>query len=682
MMPKQGCYQLGLLVEQRVDIVTAKTSYDKACDSGNGIVEACTKAQDGSEAVCNGGDGDLDECFKFATSIKTDDPEKAKPIFEKVCTRGQARGCLSRSTLVYNANTMAKEEWQGKACTLNDLSTCLVLAALETNDYGHSLELYVKSCDGGSGEALGCSSVNQYKTKHENLCKTKGDGTVGNLGEGNLEDCVWLGVIKEAEGNSAGAKTLYTLACTGTVPVGCLRLGLLELGAGNNNDAKTAFTTACSNDSWPGCYQLGLFEETVNTDQAAANTHYEKACTGEYGLACKKRGSVESTDDDKKPWYYKACNFDHFDGCTKAAPLYQSACDNGVIQECFFLGSVKVKLDMIVDAKTSYDTACTGGHTEACHRIGFEYLKERDFPNAEKYYELGCDNTVDPFYASCVKWGDLLLGKDVTKAEQLYDKACKGGNDSINGLGCFKLAVRYQSKGDSAKTEQSLEDACTRKHYYSCLKRGDMKVRDAGVETDPVNKVKLYGEAQPWFQKACDGDNIQGCYMFGRMTEIVEKRKAGATDASVLAAVETALKKACDGRHELGCSRLGDLQHVAGETANATTSYKKGCELDHERSCGNYGVLIKSTDSVAARAAFNEACKGGSAAKDAWLDGCYMLAMMDKTDTLPRKMNAKALFDLLCISVRYPDSVKKRNSCTERDDLAAAGISYPPGYTP
>jgi tetratricopeptide (TPR) repeat protein len=161
---------------------------------------------------------------------------------------------------------------------------------------------------------------------------------------------------------------------------------------------------------------------------------------------------------------------------------------------------------------------------------------------------------------------------------------------------------------------------------------------------------KRYVEALPLFQKACDGENLIGCYNLGvlyangqgvdqdyaRARSLYQKACDGGLVSSCTglgylfsngqgappdyAQARALFQRACDGGDMLGCHNLGALyqngQGVARDYAHARALYQQACEKSFLSSCFSLGLLYQygqggARDTAQARASYKKACDGG-----------------------------------------------------------------------
>jgi hypothetical protein len=162
----------------------------------------------------------------------------------------------------------------------------------------------------------------------------------------------------------------------------------------------------------------------------------------------------------------------------EARPLFQKACDGGVMEGCFYLGYLYDHGYGVTEddaqASTWFQKACDGGNMEGCFYLGF-------------LYDLGNGVT-----------------KDKAKASALYQKACDGRDTD----GCIFLATNYETgvgrSQDFAQARTLFQKACDGGEMVGCFYLAEFYRIGEGVTKD-------YAQARVWYQKACNGGNEQAC---------------------------------------------------------------------------------------------------------------------------------------------------------------------------
>ena len=94
---------------------------------------------------------------------------------------------------------------------------------------------------------------------------------------------------------------------------------------------------------------------------------------------------------------------------------------------------------------------------------------------------------------------------------------------------------------------------------------------------------KEYDKAAELFKKACDGENMRGCYNLGLM---YEKGKGVEEDFSKAAQLYI---KACDGGEVRGCYNLGLMYSFS----KAAELFKKACDGGEMNGCRSLDIIYK-----------------------------------------------------------------------------------------
>jgi len=114
-------------------------------------------------------------------------------------------------------------------------------------------------------------------------------------------------------------------------------------------------------------------------------------CEEGNGTACFRMGEryrvVERDPKSAIPYFIKACDGDHYTGCThagiliqnqglqyskqwkQAAKLYKKSCDAKSDRACFNLGSLKYREGRQKASAKYYKIACDLGNKQACHNL-------------------------------------------------------------------------------------------------------------------------------------------------------------------------------------------------------------------------------------------------------------------------------------------------------------------------
>jgi TPR repeat protein len=224
------------------------------------------------------------------------------------------------------------------------------------------------------------------------------------------------------------------------------------------------------------------------------------------------------------------------------------------------------------------------------------------------------------------------------------ENPCRDGYKLVGGLCSKKLDAAYQC---DPKNEGECQAQCEKGNAVSCVNAGAFIANQYWKITVPVANER----SRPYFKKACEAGNQDGCAGYVRATFPSEKEaKNQVALAKELIAVD---KKACEAGATMACFDLGTFhgQVYAGQPytdVKASLRYfERACMLGHPDGCNTAGLLHMSSDPAKGLALYQRGCDGG--------DGfvCNQLAMrlitgMDgTTKDLPRgEQLAKRACDL------------------------------------
>lgn len=170
---------------------------------------------------------------------------------------------------------------------------------------------------------------------------------------------------------------------------------------------------------------------------------------------------------------FSAMSYDEFDkiykGCmggSKAecqALIYNGLpsaeqCDKDI---CGIIGSIYSLVGHHKEAIPYFEKAIALGNSRVYILLGNAYYETQDFFNAKKYFEIGCNNSVDAKLGFCYNLAVMYyegkgVRQDYHKAKELYDKSCK----LKHARACFNLGVLHNN-GQGVKQNLS-----TAKQYF------------------------------------------------------------------------------------------------------------------------------------------------------------------------------------------------------------------------
>lgn len=118
----------------------------------------------------------------------------------------------------------------------------------------------------------------------------------------------------------------------------------------------------------------------------------------------------------------------------------------------------------------------------------------------------------------------------------------------------------------------------------------------------PKKQCSLIGEiyfyanslsiSKPFFEKACDNKDMQGCYYIG----LYHEKQKDYQEAKKL------YEKACDKKNMSGCFRMGSLYHygkgVRQDYEVASQFYKRACKYEQPEACYSLGILHENGEGL------------------------------------------------------------------------------------
>ena len=272
--------------------------------------------------------------------------------------------------------------------------------------------------------------------------------------------------------------------------------------------------------------------------------------------------------------------------CSAAEPLPElySPPPKPVLPAAQRLGAEVVEMMCRLDrSKAGPPEACDGAEADPCTHAAREALcgepRRRDV--ALDLSRRGCAAGQAP---TCDELGRLLLAGTPTEqheARDIFRRLC---------------------------TEQELAGACNNLGY--AIREGD------GGPADPVDALR-------WFERACLGEDQEGCESWGaglRKGEVADAVKARAAD-----------EQACNVGCRLCCERLSNDLHLGRgglvDLERARELYAHLCDQGAGSSCNNLGFLYRNgigvgRDLAQATTLFERACALGDR------PGCESLAEM------------------------------------------------------
>ena len=433
-----------------------------------------------------------------------------------------------------------------QACDGGDLTSCRDLGNAYAfgdrvkQDYIKAAELYRKVCD-ESIAALGCNNL-------------------GNLYRNGQ------GVIKDYS-KAAG---LYKKSCDHGIDVGCKNLEQMY--------SSKLIATEDANSTPLASQAIAIGVPSVIPPLIGNQAEQQSDCVD--AAECIRLGvSYENGNSVKRDY-------------SKAAELYQKACDIGTVIGCAYLGNLYrkgsgVKLDYS-KAFELFKKACDGGNLLGCHDLANAYsagiATNQDYLIAADLYNSACERGYAPSCASLAYSYSTGNGvkQDYSKAVELSKKSCDSG--FAGGCNTLGIAFEYGNgvKQDYIKAAELYKQGCDANGSAACSNLGNFYHNGRGVSKD-------YSKAVDLFQKACSGGDARGCNNLGWAYKNGDGVKQDYFKANEL------YVKACDGGYAMGCNGLGyDYQFGIGVVKNkekALAFYQRSCELKYQTACDNYAKL-------------------------------------------------------------------------------------------
>lgn len=192
--------------------------------------------------------------------------------------------------------------------------------------------------------------------------------------------------------------------CVGKSRPGCFNLANELRSTGDPARAAEIYGALCDRDLPDACFNLGIMH------------------SGAHGVAHNERLAVDL--------WLKACDLGDQGGCASGGAALWNG-DGVPKQESKGLQLLR--------------RACSLGDKHACHNLAVDFTKKRNFKNARKLLEKGCEKG---FPQSCTLLGDFYregkgVSKELKRAESLYDKACAakfaGGCNNLAWVRCYDL---------------------------------------------------------------------------------------------------------------------------------------------------------------------------------------------------------------------------------------------------
>ena len=375
------------------------------------------------------------------------------------------------------------------------------LAAAETlNSAVYSLLAACSSRD-GTGCALDSGEDGQAALI-DRWCGA--DAPPGLPGSLRASLCLHLGELRERglgePRDEAAALQAFRVSCEADSYFGCL--ALIRNGDATGKAALAGrFREGCQGGSPADCEQLVAF----TTDEAERLWAWERACEGDYPLACQAVSTQRFAEGDEAGGY----------------ALLKKACELGREDACLVLTEHQSREAAIADPAA----ACRSGDADACYRHGVALSdKAATMPGAiwepaAVAFEVACGSRHQP---ACGELGRLLyhgkgLERDRDRAAKLLKRSCKA--DYWPACDGYAEMLRFGESMDEDPVAAAavLERACAGDYADACWSLGWLRSDDP-----PVQDAEAAVDA---WMKACTLGVVDGC------EQVLERLGAGA-DAS------------------------------------------------------------------------------------------------------------------------------------------------------
>ena len=479
-------------------------------------------------------------------------------------------------------------------------------------------------------------------------------------GMSDIDGCFQVADLAERVGLYAEARTAFVHACDIGSGLGCVRGGDLYRGeqGGTKPDPDTAtklykagytrFEPQCPGDG-TACYALGfLFENGygITKNPAAALTAYRNACTSGSGEGCVALGTALDAGlggavdkDGANQAYTTACESDdNSDACQKIAERLGKAKQD--LEHALLLATRACLLD---------PKYC--GTLGEFYRIGLGTAPDQD--TATSFYKSACDAGAPRW---CTSWGErahegLGMPKDVAAGIAASERACLDNDPE----GC-RQAAGYLAVSDPAKALEFATKGCEKDDAGSCYIAGSYAAT-----------VKSFDVALQLYDRACNGDWVQGC--IDAAAAYTSGTGAAADPAKVLDRTQKACVANDTNLSGPACESLVRLFYF-GEPKNAESamySAARACALGRTEPCGWIGQLAGEVagDHADLLEYLGTAC--GNSNNGACLAQAQLLLRGSEAD----KKTALALLDTTCTH-------KVDAACVAKADAMYNGIGTLP----
>lgn len=203
-------------------------------------------------------------------------------------------------------------------------------------------------------------------------------------------------------------------------------------------------------------------------------------------------------------------------GCSEASRL-RGKCLGGDVGRCIELGDMyatgtRVPRDL-TRAAEMYQQACDRGSADTCNTLGEIYEKGSELDGglqrAEQLFKQACD-TGSP--AGCLNLGMVMAARDDKKgAAALFERSCASGWTAA----CHHLAAANEHGAgvlvDLGRAITLYENACAEKYVDSCVALAGLFAAGEKVERDTARAVRYYAAGMQIYAEGCDAGREREC---------------------------------------------------------------------------------------------------------------------------------------------------------------------------
>ncbi len=274
------------------------------------------------------------------------------------------------------------------------------------------------------------------------------------------------------------------------------------------------YSTTCFLGSTEGCAELGFVYDLgdgVDENNSKAANLYQNACDNECARGCFLLGTmyeygdgVEKNKNKTKQLYKKSCDGNYNKGCYSLGKLYKENKEGNIPYE------------NIIEAKQIYTKLCDNDYARGCRGLGKiyadkEFMLQSMFNYATeqaKKKNISLEDALNR--AEVTKEADIKNGK--SKAIEYYKKGCH-----LEDLhSCFWLGNLYREgliiEKDTFKAFELYKGGCKASNTGCCNSLADMYRDGKGV-------LQNDNEAKELYSRTCKDGNEYGCSEYAKINK-------------------------------------------------------------------------------------------------------------------------------------------------------------------